>query len=68
MTRIIAKHLSLPIDHVVPDSNRPVAKPGQTERPENTQLSTASLKELGIDTRENASFDEWWKTYVAETK
>ena len=68
MTRVIANHLSLPIDHVVPDSSRPVLKPGQTERPENTQLSVAALKELGIDAREDASFDEWWGKYIAETK
>jgi len=68
MTRIIANHLKLPIDHVVPDSQKPVIKPGQTERPENTELSTASLKEIGINTREDASFDDWWGTYIAETK
>lgn len=68
MTKIIAKHLDLPIDHVKPDSARPVSKPGQTERPENTQLSTKSLEELGVDTREDADFETWWAKYIKETK
>lgn len=68
MTKIIAKHLQLPIDHVISDSARPVSKPGQTERPENTQLSTKSLTDIGVDTREDASFDEWWGKYIAETQ
>lgn len=68
MTKIIAKHLGLPIQHVVPDANKPIVKPGQTERPENTQLATDALKELGVDTREDETFDEWWGRYIAETK
>lgn len=68
MTKIIAEHLDLPIDHVKPDSARPVSKPGQTERPENTQLSTKSLEELGVDTREDADFETWWAKYIKVTK
>jgi S-adenosylmethionine synthetase len=68
MTKIIAKHLELPIDHVIPDSEKPVLKPGQTERPENTQLSTTALKDLGVDVREDETFDNWWGKYVADTK
>lgn len=64
MTKVIAKHLDLPIKHVIPDANKPQVQPGQTERPENTQLSTASLKEIGIDTREDNSFDAWWSKNV----
>ena len=65
MTKIIAKHLDLPIEHVIPDANKPEVKPGQTERPENTQLSSDSLLELGIDTREDNVFDEWWGKLIA---
>jgi S-adenosylmethionine synthetase len=64
MTKIIAKHLSLPIDHVIADSNKPVVKPGQTERPENTQLSTQSLQDIGIDVREDMTFDSWWSRNI----
>lgn len=68
MTVIIAKHLGLPIDHVKSDAQKPVIKPGQTERPENTSLSTKSLKEIGVDTREDMSFDQWWAKWIKETK
>ena len=68
MTKIIAFHLGLPIDHIIPDTEKPVVKPGQTERPENTQLSTKGLKEIGVDTREDEGFAAWWASYLAETK
>jgi S-adenosylmethionine synthetase len=68
MTVVIAKHLGLPIDHVKADTAKPEVKPGQTERPENTQLSTKSLKEIGIDTREDCVFYQWWGQYIKGTK
>ncbi|RSH91279.1 hypothetical protein EHS25_009578 [Saitozyma podzolica] len=68
MTVIIAKHLGLPIEHIKSDAQRPVIKPGQTERPENTSLSTKSLKEIGVDTREELPFDQWWARWIKETK
>lgn len=64
MTRTIAESLGLPIKHVIPDTNRPVSKPGQTERPENTQLSTRSLQDIGVDTREDVAFAAWWKEWA----
>ena len=66
MTRTIASHLQKPIDHVIPDTEKPVVKPGTTERPENTQLSVTVLKELGIDTGEGKTFDAWWGGYLKE--
>lgn len=68
MTKVIAKHLNLPLDHVTPDADKPIVKPGQTERPENTQLGTDSLVELGIDTREDLTFDEYWGKLTAKNK
>jgi S-adenosylmethionine synthetase len=68
MTEIIAAHLSLPIHHVIPDASKPIVKAGQTERPENTQLSMKALSELGIDVREDESFGDWWGAYIKETK
>jgi S-adenosylmethionine synthetase len=64
MTTIIASALNLPIKHVIPDRNKPESKPGQTERPENTQLSTKALHDLGVDVSEEQGFEEWWKAYV----
>ncbi|WWC90110.1 dTDP-4-dehydrorhamnose reductase [Kwoniella dendrophila CBS 6074] len=66
MTETISKHLDLPIKHVEKDTNKP--GPNATPRPENTQLSTKALKDLGIDVGESKSFDEWWKDYIEETK
>nr|XP_019013445.1 dTDP-4-dehydrorhamnose reductase [Kwoniella pini CBS 10737]OCF52226.1 dTDP-4-dehydrorhamnose reductase [Kwoniella pini CBS 10737] len=66
MTVIIAKHLNLPIDHIIKDTNKP--GPDATPRPENTQLSTKALKEVGVDVGEQRSFDEWWKDYIGESK
>ncbi|ODO03409.1 dTDP-4-dehydrorhamnose reductase [Cryptococcus wingfieldii CBS 7118] len=63
MTRIIAKHLNLPIDHITKDTTEPS---GATPRPENTQLSNKALEELGIETREEASFEDWWAAYLKE--
>lgn len=63
MTCIIAKHLNLPIDHVIKDTTVPT---GATPRPENTQLSTKVLEELGIDVSEKKSFEDWWAEYVKE--
>ncbi|ORX39810.1 hypothetical protein BD324DRAFT_615077 [Kockovaella imperatae] len=68
MTEIIGKHLGVSIDHVKADKEKPVVKPGQTQRPENTQLSTKALVDIGIDTREDKSFDDWWKAYAGELK
>ena len=68
MTEIIAKALRLPIDHIIRDSAKPQLKPGETERPENTQLSTKSLIEIGVDVSEEKPFDAWWTVYIAESK
>lgn len=68
MTEIIASHLVLPIKHVIADKNKPEVKPGQTERPENTQLSTKSLRDIGVDDREDQTFDQWWGQYVKAAK
>nr|XP_018263932.1 dTDP-4-dehydrorhamnose reductase [Kwoniella dejecticola CBS 10117]OBR86090.1 dTDP-4-dehydrorhamnose reductase [Kwoniella dejecticola CBS 10117] len=66
MTVIIAKHLNLPIEHVIQDTNKP--GPDATPRPENTQLSTIALRDLGVDVGEKKSFDEWWRDYIAQSK
>lgn len=65
MTKTLAKHLELPIAHVIPDTSKPIAG---TQRPEDATMSTKALKELGVDTREDEAFDPWWATYIAETK
>jgi S-adenosylmethionine synthetase len=64
MTRVIAESLGLPIKHVIADTNKPQTKPGQTERPENTQLSTRSLQDVGIDVGEEKAFAEWWAEWA----
>ncbi|WVQ70172.1 dTDP-4-dehydrorhamnose reductase [Kwoniella botswanensis] len=66
MTQLIAQHLNLPIDHIIKDTNKP--GPDATPRPENTQLSTKALKELGVDVGERKSFGDWWGDYIAEGK
>lgn len=68
MTRVIARHLDLPIDHITPVSTKPEIAPGQTERPWNTEISLASLEALGVDTKEERSFDEWWGAHLAQKK
>lgn len=68
MTRVIARHLSLPTGHITPVSTKPEIGPGQTERPWNTALSVDSLVALGVDTAEEKSFDDWWGAYLANTK
>lgn len=67
MTSIIASALKLSIAHVIPDRNRPESKPGQTERPENTQLSIKALSDLGVHVREEQGFEEWWKAWVSKS-
>lgn len=66
MTTIIASSLGLPITHVIPDRNKPETKPGQTERPENTQLGTKALQALGVDVGEEQAFEDWWKVWAAK--
>ncbi|OCF55330.1 dTDP-4-dehydrorhamnose reductase [Kwoniella mangroviensis CBS 10435] len=66
MTQLIAQHLKLPIDHIIKDTNKP--GPDATPRPENTQLSTKALKELGVDVGERKRFGDWWGDYIAEGK
>ncbi|WVO12809.1 dTDP-4-dehydrorhamnose reductase [Cryptococcus depauperatus] len=63
MTKIIAKHLKVPIDHVIKDTLVPT---DATPRPENTQLDTKTLQDLGIDINERQPFDQWWSKYVTE--
>ncbi|WOO85490.1 Methionine adenosyltransferase 2 subunit beta [Vanrija pseudolonga] len=65
MTQVIARALDLPLDHVTPVSAKPETKPGQTERPWNTELSVAALEELGVSTAEEKPFTQWWPEYLA---
>jgi len=67
MTVIIAKHLGLPIDHVVANT-QPATGQAAAQRPENSQLSTKKLKEVGVDTGESEGFDAWWKTYAQDLR
>lgn len=66
MTELIAEALGLPTDHITPASEKPVIKPGQTERPWSTELDMTSLEAVGVDTREAVGFGEWWREYVKE--
>lgn len=65
MTQVIARALDLPLDHVTPVAAKPETKPGQTERPWNTELSVAALEELGVSTEEEKPFAQWWPEYLA---
>ncbi|OCF41201.1 dTDP-4-dehydrorhamnose reductase [Kwoniella heveanensis CBS 569] len=61
MCETIANALNLPIEHIIKDTAKPAAG---TSRPENAQLSTKLLKEIGVDVGERKDFDTWWKEYV----
>ena len=63
ITVIIADALGLPHSHVIKETTVPA---GATSRPENSQLSTKSLTELGVDTTEKVAFADWWKAYVKQ--
>lgn len=65
MTRVIAEHLGLKTHHITPDSAKPT---GGTTRPYDCTLSTRSLKDIGIDTREDCEFASWWANYAKEMK
>ena len=67
MTGIIAKHLDLPISHVVAVTEKPTGE-AATQRPENSQLSSKKLEEIGVDVSEAQGFDSWWKEYSMEIK
>ena len=65
MTQIIADALGLPTDHITPQSEKPQIKPGQTERPWNTELSVTATEALGVSCAEEHSFKDWWNKYLA---
>ncbi|KAL7422259.1 hypothetical protein Q5752_002905 [Cryptotrichosporon argae] len=65
MTRIIGAALGLPIAHVVPQPDKPASG---TERPWNTQLSTAEAEKLGVSVAEDEAFESWWRAYVKDTE
>jgi S-adenosylmethionine synthetase len=67
MTAIIAKHLGLPIEHVVANTQPPTGA-AAAQRPENSQLSVKKLQDIGIDTSERESFDSWWKVYCEDLR
>ncbi|ORY33749.1 hypothetical protein BCR39DRAFT_519029 [Naematelia encephala] len=63
MCTIIAKYLHLPINHIMPQTEKPTG-PGTTERPEDCTLSTTALSDFGIDTREDQVFEQWWSKEI----
>jgi S-adenosylmethionine synthetase len=67
MTEVIAKHLNLPITHIIANT-QPATGQAAAQRPENSQLSTKKLEEIGVDTSESESFDAWWKRYAQDVK
>jgi S-adenosylmethionine synthetase len=67
MTVIIGKHLNLPIDHIAANTEKPAPGSG-TQRPENTELSSKKLEEIGVETKEQMSFDAWWAEYAKDIK
>jgi S-adenosylmethionine synthetase len=67
MTEIIAKHLNLPIKHVIANTT-PATGQAAAQRPENAQLSTKKLEEIGVDVSESQGFDSWWKRYAEDLK
>lgn len=67
MTQIIAKHLNLPMEHVIPNTT-PATGAAAAQRPENSQLGTKKLKEIGVDIGESEEFDSWWGKYAEDIK
>jgi S-adenosylmethionine synthetase len=67
MTEVIAKHLNLPIKHVIANTT-PATGQAAAQRPENAQLSTKKLEEIGVDVNESEGFDSWWKRYAEDLK
>jgi S-adenosylmethionine synthetase len=67
MTEIIAKHLNLPIKHVIANTT-PATGQAAAQRPENSQLSTKKLEEIGVNVSESEGFDSWWKKYAQDLK
>ena len=67
MTQIIGKHLNLPTHHVKPNTEPPTGA-AATQRPENSQLSSNKLKEIGVDVGEAQAFESWWKECCVELK
>jgi S-adenosylmethionine synthetase len=67
MTEIIAKHLNLPIKHVIANTT-PATGEAAAQRPENSQLSAKKLEEIGVNVGESEGFDSWWKKYAQDLK
>jgi hypothetical protein len=78
MCQLFGKYLSLPIDHIAPDTTDPnvaaeqAKKEGKpfTIRPGNTLLSVKETEELiGADkVKEAKTFEEWWQAWAEEHK
>jgi S-adenosylmethionine synthetase len=65
MCKIIGQHLGQPIDHIIPDTQKPV---DGTPRPDDCTLSLKILEDIGVDTSEDLDFSSWWAKYAKEAK
>ena len=53
--------------HVIANTT-PATGQAAAQRPENSQLSTKKLREIGVDVSESEGFDAWWKKYAEDLK
>ncbi|KAJ2899761.1 hypothetical protein IWW38_000849 [Coemansia aciculifera] len=68
MCKVFARLLGMSSDlsHIVPVFERPAAEQ-MASRPDNTQLSTAALEEIGVNIS-CVSFEQWWADYMKQLK
>lgn len=55
------------MEHVIPNTT-PATGAAAAQRPENSQLGTKKLKEIGVDIGESEEFDSWWGKYAEDIK
>ncbi|KAJ2830517.1 hypothetical protein GGI24_001888, partial [Coemansia furcata] len=65
MCRVFARILGLEdhLQHLVPVTEKPAAEQVTASRPDNTQLSTEALEEIGVNIT-CVPFEQWWTGYI----
>ncbi|KAJ2833768.1 hypothetical protein FBU31_001859 [Coemansia sp. 'formosensis'] len=65
MCRVFARILGLEdhLQHLVPVTKKPAAEQVTASRPDNTQLSTEALEEIGVNVT-CVPFEQWWTGYI----
>ncbi|KAJ2811935.1 hypothetical protein H4S07_001741 [Coemansia furcata] len=65
MCRVFARILGLEdhLQHLVPVTEKPAAEQVTASRPDNTQLSTEALEEIGVNVT-CVPFEQWWTGYI----